>query len=301
MTIRRFELDGRPFDLGATWRLSVLWGGTPWRRADETGVWYATRTPDGIGTVRVAHRGDHLAAEAWGAGADRLLDDVPNLVGLHDVGVTGIDTDNLALRQLLKRLRGFRLGRTKQFYPSLISVAIAQKVTGKSSKAALDALARRWGEQAPGPRKDLLVLPAPETLLLHPYYEFHTLNVERHRADLLRRIASRATALQRAVDMSFDDAMAHLQRLRGIGPWTAGIAMGIVMGDPDAVPLGDLHLPNAVAYNLAGEPRADDARMLELLEPYRGNRGRIVRMIKGFGRKAPRYGARSPVRDIRDS
>ena len=35
-----------------------------------------------------------------------------------------------------------------------------------------------------------------------------------------------------------------------------------------------------MAWALAGEPRADDARMLELLEPYRGQRGRVQRLLE---------------------
>ena len=62
--------------------------------------------------------------------------------------------------------------------------------------------------------------------------------------------------------------------------------------------VGDYHLPNNVAFNLAGEERADDARMLELLEPYAGQRGRVVRWITSGTRKAPRRGPRLPIRDL---
>ena len=60
--------------------------------------------------------------------------------------------------------------------------------------------------------------------------------------------------------------------------------MGFVLGDPDAVPLGDLHLPQEVGRALAGEPGADDARMLELLEPFRGSRFRLLRLLLAAGR-----------------
>ena len=36
--------------------------------------------------------------------------------------------------------------------------------------------------------------------------------------------------------------------------------MGGPLGDPDAVPIADYHLPNWVAWNLVGEARADDDR-----------------------------------------
>ena len=69
-------------------------------------------------------------------------------------------------------------------------------------------------------------------------------------------------------------------------------------GDPDAISIGDYHIPNLVAFALAGEPRGDDARMLELLEPYRGQRGRVQRLLELSGIRPPRYGPRMPARAI---
>ena len=66
----------------------------------------------------------------------------------------------------------------------------------------------------------------------------------------------------------------------------------------DAVSVGDYHLPNVVAWALASEARADDARMLELLEPYRGQRGRVIRLLEASGIGAPRFGPKMPIRSI---
>jgi hypothetical protein len=38
--------------------------------------------------------------------------------------------------------------------------------------------------------------------------------------------------------------------------------------------------------------------MLELLEPYAGHRGRVIRLVGVSGEKAPRYGPRRPLRRI---
>jgi 3-methyladenine DNA glycosylase/8-oxoguanine DNA glycosylase len=86
--------------------------------------------------------------------------------------------------------------------------------------------------------------------------------------------------------------------MRGIGPWTAALVLTASHGHADAVPEGDFHLPNSVAYALAGEPRADDARMLELLEPYRGQRGRVVRLLELSGIRPPAFGPRLAPRRI---
>ena len=62
--------------------------------------------------------------------------------------------------------------------------------------------------------------------------------------------------------------------------------------------IGDFHIPNMVCWALAGEPRGTDERMLELLEPYRGQRGRVIRLLELCGVKAPRYGPRLATRRI---
>lgn len=63
-------------------------------------------------------------------------------------------------------------------------------------------------------------------------------------------------------------------------------------GDPDAVTVGDLHLPNIVGYALTGAHRSTDAEMLDLLTPYAGQRHRAARLILLGGRMPPRRAPR---------
>ena len=72
----------------------------------------------------------------------------------------------------------------------------------------------------------------------------------------------------------------------------------MALGDADAVSVGDYHLKNVVAWALAQEPRATDARMLELLEPYAGHRGRVCLLLESAGVQAPRYGPRQRIQPI---
>jgi 3-methyladenine DNA glycosylase/8-oxoguanine DNA glycosylase len=88
--------------------------------------------------------------------------------------------------------------------------------------------------------------------------------------------------------------------LRGVGDWTVGSVLGPAVGDPDAVAVGDFHLKNLIAYNLAGEPRGTDDRMLELLEPYRGQRGRVIRHIARSGTPIPKFGAKRRIMATRN-
>jgi 3-methyladenine DNA glycosylase/8-oxoguanine DNA glycosylase len=130
------------------------------------------------------------------------------------------------------------------------------------------------------------------------YAAFHRWGIERARAEVLIRVAATAKRMEEAVAMSPSDARARLTAIRGVGEWTAAKVALAALGDADAVPVGDYHLPNGVAWILAGEPRGDDARMLELLEEFRPHRGKVIRLLQAAGIIAPKYGPRSPIRSI---
>lgn len=293
-----WPVDG-PLDLRRTVGALTMWGFSTWIRVDDTGAWVARRTDSGPATLRLTLRDRVLHADAWGLGAAAFLAAAPDLAGLHDAGVAHLPRHHARVDELARRAVGVRLPRAGVVTDQLIAVGLAQKVTGKNGRAALSRLARQWGEPAPGPRDDLWLLPEPSVLARTPPFAFHPLGIEGHRASLVRRIAAHSRQLERATRLPPAEGRLWLEKLRGIGPWTSGVVASSALGDPDAVPVGDYHLPNWVSWNLAGEPRADDARMMELLEPYAGQRGRVVRLLKGGGSSPPRYGPKSEVRDIR--
>jgi 3-methyladenine DNA glycosylase/8-oxoguanine DNA glycosylase len=98
--------------------------------------------------------------------------------------------------------------------------------------------------------------------------------------------------MEEAAAMPPAEAVARLTAVPGVGPWTAAETLQRSNGDPDAVTVGDLHLPGIVGYALAGRRDADDAEMLRLLQPYAGQRHRAVRLILLAGVVPPRRGPR---------
>jgi 3-methyladenine DNA glycosylase/8-oxoguanine DNA glycosylase len=261
-------------------------------------AWRATRTLDGPASVALVHVGDQLRAEAWGPGADRVLADIPALLGLDD-DPAPIPAGHPLIARLARRDTGIRIPRTLAVVESLVPAILEQKVTSDEAHRAAIGLIRVHGEPAPGPAEWRLRLPpTPAILAALPYYAYHPFGIEQRRAELIRRIASRASWFEAIVDLPLPDAYARLTAVSGIGPWTAAEVGVRALGDADAVSIGDFHLPNLVAYALAGEPRGNDARMLELLEPYRGQRARVMRLLELSGIRPPRYGPRLAPRRI---
>ena len=294
MIERGLDLRG-PLDLATTLGPLAHGRGDRTIRLGRREAWLAFRTAAGPATLRLRLTAPtSLDTTAWGPGAARALDDVGLLVGEADRPEAFVAAHPV-LRRLERTHPGLRMPQTRRVFHALLPSILEQKVTGTEAFRSYAALLRHHGEAAPGPG-DLLLPPAPSILASLPYHAFHPLGVERRRADVIRRAAARAGWLDAAT--SAEEATARLRSLPGIGAWTAAEVVRCTFGDPDAVSVGDFHVPNTVAFALAGEPRADDARMLELLEPYRGQRGRVQRLLEVGGITAPRYGPRMAPRSI---
>jgi 3-methyladenine DNA glycosylase/8-oxoguanine DNA glycosylase len=256
-------------------------------RIARDGIWRATRMPDGPATIRLRAADSGVEIAAWGAGAASAVAGAADLIGAND-DPTAFVPHHPLLSELVHRFPGLRLPRTNRPFEALLPAICEQKVSGVEARAAFRGIVAALGEDAPGPA-GLRLAPAPATLATLPYFAFHRFGLERRRADLIRRVAQLAPRFETGTRT---EAYARLAAVPGIGPWTLAEVGRIAFGDPDAVSVGDFHLPNVVAYALARELRADDARMLELLEPYRGQRGRVQRLIEASGIQAPRYGPR---------
>jgi 3-methyladenine DNA glycosylase/8-oxoguanine DNA glycosylase len=295
-----YPYDG-PFDLALTLAPLRRGSGDPTLRLGRGQAWRTTRTADGPATLALVQDRDHVRAEAWGPGAERALEGVPALLGLEREPAPVGDHHRL-VRELARRFRAVRPTRSGAVLEALVPAILEQKVTGDEARRAWRTLVKTHGEPAPGPPAFRLRLPPTARVLATlPYYAYHPFGVERRRAELIRRVALRAAWFEAITELPIETAHARLTSVPGIGPWTAAEVTVRALGDPDAVSVGDFHLPNLVAWALAREPRGDDARMLELLEPWRGERARVVRLLELSGIRAPRYGPRVSPRRIEDS
>ena len=294
----------RPLHLRRTLGPLVQGGRDPAARFDGDVLWRATRTPAGPGTLRVEVRpaSGSVDAQAWGRGAGWLLDHLPDIVGASDD--EGDFPDRAArhpvVAELRRRAPGVRIPRTTAVLELLIPVVLAQKVTGLEAHHSYRRLVTALGSPAPGPAAPpLLVPPAAEVLAATPAWRFHHFGVEARRAATLRVAAGSAGRLEALSGLPADAARTRLMALPGIGPWTAAEVARLALGDADAVSIGDYHLPDQVGWALAALPRSDDATMLRLLEPFRGHRARVLRLIEVAGPTPPRYGPRMTPASVR--
>ncbi len=252
-----------------------------------------------------------IQIRAWGAHADELATKVPDLLGFNDRTARDFEPSRIAdtfephRGELTPQQRvtawhakhpGLRLTKNLSVLDTLVPIIIAQRILGKEAKHIHRRLFRYAAEEAPGP-PGIKVPPSPEALRNIGYETWHQMGLERSRARLIHRCAAEASRLESWRDLDTETLYSNLTAIPRIGPWTANRLL-YALGHSDAVWIGDYNLPSFAAWNLEDVARADDQRLLELLEPFRGQRARVLRLMELEGSGPPRFGARLPLRNI---
>jgi 3-methyladenine DNA glycosylase/8-oxoguanine DNA glycosylase len=271
-------------------------GDPAFQRAPDGAVWLAANTGAGPGTLSIRREGADVHAEAWGDGAEVLLDGLPALLGAQDDD-SGFQSHHDVIAEVRRRSPGLRLGASGRVWDVLIPSVLEQKVTGVEARRSWRELCHRFGEPAPGPMP-LRLPPTPRAVLSIPDWEWHRAGVDSARRRALIAAAQVAGRLERAATLRGAEGRALLRKVPGIGVWTAAEIAQRAWGDADAVSFGDFHIPAVVGHALLGRA-LDDKGMFEVLAPYAPQRQRAVRYIEAAGFRRPRFGPRFPARDYR--
>jgi len=272
----------------------------PTTRWDAGGLWRTFRTPDGAATLRLVQTASGVDATAWGPGAHWAIDGVPELLGTRDDWSALDVARHPLLAEVQRRTQGMRLMRTRRVFEALVPAIIEQKVTSIEAYRSWARLVGWFGEVPPGPAPDgMRVCPGADVWRRIPSWEWHRAGVDPRRSRAVVEAARVASALERTT--ALDDANEGRRRMRtvnGIGVWTAAETAQRAYGDPDAISVGDYHLASIVGYALTGA-KTDDDGMLQLLEPWVGQRQRVVRLVLASGVMPPRHGPRATITDHR--
>jgi len=186
---------------------------------------------------------------------------------------------------------------------AVVPVVLEQRVTTIEARYSWKYLVNKYGSPAPGAGGPapawLKIAPTPAQWRRIPSWDWHRAGVDPKRSATILRACSVASGLERLAGVpAGSDLEAKLCSVPGLGPWSAAEIAQRTHGDPDSVSVGDFHLASFVGYALTGR-KTDDPGMLALLEPWRGHRQRVVRMLGLSGFRKPAFGPRLTPQDHR--
>jgi 3-methyladenine DNA glycosylase/8-oxoguanine DNA glycosylase len=264
--------------------------------------------PAGPLVLEARSGGGAIVCEVWGPPAtarpavERALEDTVAWAGLRDTPerLAEVVAPHPLARTLLRGLGEVRLSRLPRVGEALGRSVLSQLVEGGEARRSIAQVAACSGTPAPG---RLATWPTAEQLGAVPAWDLRRCGVSLRGA---RALHAGALADGRLAEAAGDWQLLdrRLRALPGVGAWTSAETR-LALGDPDAVSVGDYHLPTTVGNVLTGRRTAraegvfDDAAMLELLAPFAGQRGRVIRLCElAAGRLVPgtpRRGARAAL------
>lgn len=271
------------------------------------GRWFRRAEPGPAGPLVYAAAADAGATQLqiWGpAGTpaedlDKALHAAAGWVGLHDnLAAAGeVLRSDPAMARLCDLVGEVRLSVTPQLSEAFSRSVIEQLVQSKEARRSIAQFVACAGEQVNATQ---WLWPGAQTIGATPIWDLRRCGISGRMVKALHAGAVEDQRLE-AARGDWDALERRLRTLPGVGPWTSAETR-IRLGDPDAVSVGDYHLPTVVGYALSG-PDGDgadgdwtDAGMLELVAPYAGQRGRVIRLCEmAAGRGlVPRKGRRAP-------
>jgi DNA-3-methyladenine glycosylase II len=232
-----------------------------WRGSAAVDVWQGSD-----GTIHGEVSGsDDLASVRRQAARSLSLD--------HDgAGWTAVGRADAVLGRLQARYPGFRPVCFYSAYEAATSFVIGQRIAMRQARVVKDRLAAGWGDRIEIGSQVAQPFPRPQRLLdVRAVSGLSEVKVGRLH-DLARAALDGSLDTERLRMLPESAALGELERLPGVGPWTAQAILLRGCGVADALPLADGISRAAVAwsYGLA-EPPDDETwtRIADGWRPYR--------------------------------
>ena len=220
-----------------------------------------------------------MSCQAWGDGAAEFLESLPALLGADD-DTSDFCPQHPVVEAAHRRVPHLRLGRTHRVLEALIPAVLEQQVPGADAFRSWRLLVTKFGTAARDRRrKGCGSRPPRRRGAASRRGSFTAPTSIPAGARTVVGCAQRASALERLSARSADEARSALTALPGVGVWTAAETTQRALGDADALSIGDYHLAAVIGWTLVGEP-LDDSGMVELMEPMRPHRYRVVRLLE---------------------
>ena len=159
---------------------------------------------------------------------------------------------------------GIKTGRETDIFCGLVQAIVSQQLSTRAAATIYGRLQALMPDAGP---------PTPEALLPLSDEALRGVGLSRQKAsymrDLARKVLEGSVKTDGLPEMSDEEVVAELTKIKGIGRWTVEMILIFRLARPDILPVGDLGIVKAIqkAYGLRKPP--DAARMQKIAERWR--------------------------------
>ena len=181
-----------------------------------------------------------------------------------EVALLHLKSADPILAEIISKVGPYRLITRKATFETLAKSITFQQLSGKAAGTIFRRLKAAAGGRL-----------SPQSFLRLNDEELRACGLSRQKiasiTDLAERSARREIQFSRLRDLSDEEIIELLCRVRGVGLWTVQMFLMFALERPNIMPLSDLGIRNAVykAYRLSEAPKpAELARIAEKWHPY---------------------------------
>jgi DNA-3-methyladenine glycosylase II len=159
------------------------------------------------------------------------------------------------LKDLVKKFRGYRIVGQPDLFESLIWAVLGQQINLQFAYTLKQRFVEQFGERVSHDGVDYFLFPEHEIVARLTDEDLLPLQFSRQKSKYVKLIgeafAGNAISKEGLSQLSFEEAKTELMKIKGIGNWTANYALMKTFRYPNAFPLEDAGVHNAIR-NLKG-------------------------------------------------
>ncbi|KAF6243542.1 DNA-3-methyladenine glycosylase 2 family protein [Nitrosopumilus sp. b1] len=170
------------------------------------------------------------------------------------------------LAEIIFNVGACKIRTTRNRYESLVEAIITQQLSGSAAKSISERFRLLYSSRFPKP---IDVLKTSDSKLKKTGLSQMKVSYIK---DLSKKISSKELQLNKMRNLSDEQVIEELIRVRGIGRWTAEMFLIFSLGRLDVLPVGDLGLKKGIKrlHNLKELPSEDKMKKIaEKWRPYR--------------------------------
>ena len=171
---------------------------------------------------------------------------------------------NQAYHRFLRSMPATPLVLDFHLYHCLMKCIIHQQLNLSFAYTLTERFVHTFGEQKDG----VWFYPLPETIAQLDYNDLRELQFSMRKAeyviDTSRMIADGRLDLDELDQLSDEDIMEKLVKIRGIGPWTVQNVLLFGLGRPNLFPAADIGIQNAIKRHFGLNDKPTKEQMLEM-------------------------------------